>query len=202
MRCKPPSQKRRKWFWHLNIVESPLNSSFMDSSGMKSSQVVVLEDSSTLKFSNLLIKFWELDASIEQDWNGGLFDITIEIPLEIPDVAPLAALEVCLSEAIALLRISSGSKTGVTGGPWGFDLVLGLLEATLFQWSRQIDDYNQNSVHTLSIIKVGSMMSPREADLQSSLPGNGTNLLSLQETPLGCSLMMPGNFNVSLNGLS
>ena len=51
---------------------------------MISSKAAVLEDSSTLKFSN---------------------------------VAPLAALEVFLSEALALLRISSGSETGVTGGP-------------------------------------------------------------------------------------
>ena len=35
-----------------------------------------------------------------------IFGITVEIPLEIPDVAPLAALEVCLSEALALIRIS------------------------------------------------------------------------------------------------
>ena len=57
----------------------------------------------------------------------------------------------------------------------------------------QIDDYNQNSVQTLSVIKVGSMSSPREAELQSSFSGNGTNLLSLEENPLGCSSRMPGN---------
>ena len=73
-------------------------------------------------------------------------------------------------------------------------------EATLFQWSHQIDDYNQNSVHTLSIIKVGSMSSLREAKLQSPLPSNSANLLSLQET-LGCSSRMPGNLNV-FNGFS
>ena len=138
------------------------------------------------KFFGLLINFWELAASAEEDWNGGLFDITTEIP----NVAPLAALEVCLSEALALLKISSISETGVTGDPWGFSLVLGLLEATLFQWSRQ------NSVQTLSIIKAGSMTSPKEVELQSPLPGNSANLLSLQETPLGCSLRMPGNLNV------
>ena len=80
---------------------------------MRYSQVVVLEDPSTLKFS---------------------------------DAAPFVALEVFLSEALTLLRISSISETGVTGGPLGFSLVVGLLEATLFHWSRQIDDYNQNSV--------------------------------------------------------
>ena len=40
------------------------------------------------------------------------------------------------------------------------------------------------------------MSSPREAELQSPLPDNGANLLSLQETPLGCSSRMPGNLNV------
>ena len=84
-------------------------------------------------------------------------------------------------------------------------MVLGLLEAPLFQWIFQIDDYNPNSLPTLSIIKVGPMSSPREAELQSLLPGNITNLLSLQETPLGCSSRMPGNFNMFngfLNGSS
>ena len=41
--------------------------------------------------------------------------------------------------------------------------------------------------------KHGSMLSPREAELQSPLPDNGASLLSLQETPPGCSLRMPGN---------
>ena len=68
-------------------------------------------------------------------------------------MASCAALLVCLSKALTLLKISSGSETSVAGGPLGFSLVLGLLEATLFQWSRQIDDYNQNSVQALSIIK-------------------------------------------------
>ena len=35
--------------------------------------------------------------------------------MEIPNVAPLVALKVYLSETLALLRISSGSETGVTG---------------------------------------------------------------------------------------
>ena len=78
--------------------------------------------------------------------NVSVEEIIVEISLEIPDVAPLAALEVYLSESLALLRISSGSEAGVNGGPRGFSLVLGLLEATLFQWSHQIDDYNKNSV--------------------------------------------------------
>ena len=114
----------------------------------------------------------------------------------MPDVASFVALEVCLSEVLALLRISSGSKIGVIDGPLGFALVLGLLEATLFQWSHQIDDYNHNHVQTLSIIKVGSMSSPREAEIHSPVPDNDANLLSLQENPLGCSSRMPGNLNV------
>ena len=80
-------------------------------------------------------------------------EIIVEAFLEIPNVASCAALLVCLSEALAVFKISSGSKSGVAGGPEGFSLVIGLLEATLFQWSRQIDDYNQNSVQDFSIIK-------------------------------------------------
>ena len=68
-------------------------------------------------------------------------------------MASYAALLVCLSKSLALLKISSGFETGVTGGPFGFVLVLGLLEATLYQLSHQIDDYNQNSVQALPIIK-------------------------------------------------
>ena len=41
--------------------------------------------------------------------------------------------------------------------------------------------------------KHGSMSYPKEAELQSPLPGNGASLLSLQETPLGCSSRMRGN---------
>jgi hypothetical protein len=37
------------------------------------------------------------------------------------------------------------------------------------------------------------LSSPREAELQSPLPGNDANLLSLQETLLGCISEMPGN---------
>jgi hypothetical protein len=37
------------------------------------------------------------------------------------------------------------------------------------------------------------MSSPKEAELQSPLPGNDANLLSLQETLLGCKSEMPGN---------
>ena len=137
-RCKPLSQKRRKFFWHLTIVELSLNSSFIESPRMRSSQETVLEDAQTLNS-------WDLYVSTEE--------IIAEIFLEIPDVASFAALLVCLSETLALLRISSISKTGVVGGPWGFAMVLGLLEDTLFQWSRYIDDYNQNNFQSLSIIK-------------------------------------------------
>ena len=73
--------------------------------------------------------------------------------LEIPDVAFCVVLLVYLSKALAFLKISSGSETGVAGGPFGFALVLGILEGTLYQWIRQIDDYNHNSVQDLSIIK-------------------------------------------------
>ena len=55
-----------------------------------------------------------------------------------------------------LLMIFYGSATGVVGGPFGFAMVLGLLEAALYQLSRQIDDYNHNSVQTSSIIKACS----------------------------------------------
>jgi hypothetical protein len=37
------------------------------------------------------------------------------------------------------------------------------------------------------------MSSPREDELRSPLPDNDTNLLSLQETLLGCMSEMPGN---------
>ena len=98
-----------------------------------------------LDFSDVSKKFWELKVSVEE--------ITAEIFLEIPDVAFCAALLVCLSKALAFLKISSRSEMGVAGGPFGFALVLGLLEATLYQWSLQIDDCNCNDVQALSIIK-------------------------------------------------
>ena len=41
--------------------------------------------------------------------------------------------------------------------------------------------------------KQGSMSSPREAEFQSPLLGNDANLLSLQETPLGCISRIHGN---------
>ena len=94
----------------------------------------MLEDTQPLDFSDVSKNSWELRFSAEE--------IIVEIFLEIPDVASYAALLVYLSEALDFLKISSGSKTGVPGGPLGFALVLGLLEATLFQWSLQIHDYN------------------------------------------------------------
>ena len=69
------------------------------------------------------------------------------------DVVVYAALLVCLSKSLAFLKISSGSEMGVAGGPFGFALVLGLLEGTLYQWSHQIYGYNHNNVQALSIIK-------------------------------------------------
>jgi hypothetical protein len=41
--------------------------------------------------------------------------------------------------------------------------------------------------------KAETMSSPREAELRSPLPGNDANLLSLQETLLGCKSEMPSN---------
>ena len=116
----------------------------MESPGIGSSQAAMLEDSQALDFSNIKI-LGELRVSAKE--------IIAEIFLEIPDVVIGAALLVGLSKALAFLKISSGSETGVVGGPFGFSLVLGLLEATLYQWSRQIDDYNYNNVQALSIIK-------------------------------------------------
>ena len=52
---------------------------------------------------------WELRASAKE--------IIAEIFLEIPDVVVCATLLVCLSKALAFLKISFGSKTGVAGGP-------------------------------------------------------------------------------------
>ena len=152
---------------------------------MRSSQSIVLEDAQTLYFYDISRNFWELKVSVE--------GISTKIFLEIPDVAFCAALLVYLSETLAPLRISSGSETGVAGGPLGFSLVLGLIEATLYQWSHQIDDYNRNNAQALSIIKAWIYVVPREAELQSPLPGNIATLLSLQETPLGCSSRIPGN---------
>ena len=65
-------------------------------------------------------------------------EIIVERFIEIPDVAFCAVLLVCLSKALAFLEISSGSETGVAGGPFGFALVLGLLEATLSMESPDI----------------------------------------------------------------
>ena len=113
--------------------------------GIGSSQAAVLEDAQTQDFSNVFKNFWELKFLAEE--------ILAKRFLEIPDVAFCAALLVCLSKALAFLNISSGSKTGVAGGPFGFALVLGLLEATLYQWILQLDDYNRNNVQALSIIK-------------------------------------------------
>ena len=77
----------------------------VESPGIGSSQVAVLEDAQTLEFSDVFINSWELSVSAEE--------IIAEIFLEILDIASFAALLVCLSEALALLRISSGFETGV-----------------------------------------------------------------------------------------
>ena len=81
----------------------------MESSGIGSSQAAVLEDAQTLEFSDVFINSRELSVSEEE--------IIAEIFLEIPNVDSFAALLVCLSEALALLRIYSRSETSVAGGP-------------------------------------------------------------------------------------
>ena len=129
----------------------------MESPGIGSSQAAVLEDSQPLDFSDVSKNSWELRVSVEE--------IIAERFLEIPDIALCAALLVCLSKALDLLKISSGSKIGVAGGPLEFALVLGLLESTLFQCSHQIDDYNQIISKLCLSSKKGSMSSPREAEL-------------------------------------
>ena len=81
----------------------------MESPRIGSSQAAVLEDTQILKFSDVFINSQELNVSTEE--------IIAGIFLEIPNVASFAALLVFLSEALTLLRISSGSQTGVARGP-------------------------------------------------------------------------------------
>ena len=71
----------------------------MESPWIGSSQEVVLEDAQALDFSDIK-NFWELRVSAERF-------------LEIPNVAFSAALLVCLSKALAFLKISSGSEMGL-----------------------------------------------------------------------------------------
>ena len=117
----------------------------MKSLGLGSSQAIVLEDAQTLDFSDVSKNSCDLRVSTEE--------IIVERFLEIPNVAFCVALLVCLSKALAFLKISSGYVTGVAGGPFGFALVVGLIESTLYQWGHQIDYYNHNNVQALSIIK-------------------------------------------------
>ena len=112
---------------------------------MRSSQATVVEDAQPYFFFNGSKHSRGLRVSAKEKLADKFF--------EIHDVSFCVALLVCLSEALTFLKISSGFETGVAGGPLGFSLVLGLLEATLYQWSHQIDDYNHNSVQALSIIK-------------------------------------------------
>ena len=81
----------------------------MESPGIGSSKAAVLEDAQALDFSDVSKNFWELSVSVEE--------IIAEIFLEIPDVASFLALLVYLSESLALLEISSRSKTSFVGGP-------------------------------------------------------------------------------------
>ena len=99
----------------------------MESPGIGYSQAAVLEDAQTLDFSDVSKNSWELRVPAEE--------IIAERFLEIPNVAFCAVLLVCLSKSLAFLKISFGSEIGVASGPFGFDLVFGLLEATLYQWS-------------------------------------------------------------------
>jgi hypothetical protein len=63
-------------------------------------------------------------------------------------------------------------------------------------WSRQIDNYNQLKMSNLCLSsKISSVSYPRKAELEFRLPGNGANLLSLQETPLGCRPKVLGNLS-------
>ena len=94
----------------------------MESPGIGSSQAIVLEDAQALDFFDVSKNLWELKVSVEE--------IIAKRFLEIPDVSFCVALLVCLSKSLAFLKISSGYETSVAGGPFGFALVLGLLEAT------------------------------------------------------------------------
>ena len=102
----------------------------MESPRIGSSQAAMLEDAQPLDFSDVSKNSWELRVSTEE---------IIAERFEIHDVTFCGALLVCLSKALAFLKISSGSEMGVAGDPFGF-------EATLYQWSFQIDDYNCNNV--------------------------------------------------------
>jgi hypothetical protein len=77
---------------------------------------------------------------------------------------------------------------GLLGFPW-----YELFWEPLRQLSRQIEDIQPSDVQALSIIKAGSMSSPKEAELRTPLPGNDANLLSLQETLCGCRPEVLGN---------
>ena len=99
----------------------------MESPGIGSSQAAVLEDAQPLDFSDVSKNSWELRVSVEE--------IITERFGEIPDVSFCVVLLVCLSKALAFLKISSRSETGVASCPFGVSLVLGLLEVTLYQCS-------------------------------------------------------------------
>ena len=73
----------------------------MNSPGIGTSKAAVLEDAQALDFSDVSKNLWQLKFLAEE--------IIAEIFLEIPNVASFAALLVYLSEALPLLRISSGS---------------------------------------------------------------------------------------------
>ena len=81
----------------------------MESPGIGYSQAEVLEGAQPLYFSNVSKNSWELRVSIEE--------IIEKIFFEIHDVAFCVVLLVCLSKALAFLKISSGSETGVPSWP-------------------------------------------------------------------------------------
>ena len=87
----------------------------MESLGIGSSQAAVLEDAQPLDFSDVSKNSMELRVSEKE--------IIAERFGEIPDVYFFVVLLIYFSKALAFLKISSGSETGVAGGPFGFSLI-------------------------------------------------------------------------------
>ena len=73
---------------------------------------------------------------------------------------------------------------------------------SLWTWSRQIDVYNQYNVQPLSIIKSWNYVVSQGSFLHSPFPGNGANLLSLQETLCGCRPKVLGNLRIQYFSVS
>ena len=79
----------------------------VESPGIGSSQAALLEDTQTLKFSDVFINSWESNVSTEE--------IIAGISLEIPDVSPFAGHEVCLSETLSLLDLKQVIMVALEG---------------------------------------------------------------------------------------